>query len=113
MPREQINFPKDSLIINRFGLEIEHELDVDVPDSSVVVNEPTLHVAWQNDNPDNEGHVQVYIDLDVNHLKHKIAGLSDDVIKSAIFTPSLSRQEINRLIRVLRTARDKAYGRDE
>jgi len=111
MPREQINFPKpDSLIIDRFGHEIENESDVDVPDSAAVLTDPELHVSWSPESIG--GHVQVSLNMEAEFLKRNAADL-EGVSHRALYTPSLSRKEINKLIRVLRLARDKAYGRDE
>lgn len=114
MPREQINYPgaNSTLIIDRFGTEIEHELDVDVPDGAQVLNDPILNVTWSVNGDIGAGHVQLSLDMDARFIKHIADGL-DANGRNPVFTPALSRQEINKLIRVLRVARDKVHGRDE
>lgn len=51
--------------------------------------------------------------MEASYFKARAAGLDNSVSHTSIFTPALNRSEINKLIRSLRTARDKAYGRDE
>jgi hypothetical protein len=109
MPREQINFPSTKmLMINDRGEEREIEPGAELPDGSKLVADPELSVSWMPD-----GHVQVSINMEAEFIKHLSTGMTEGATHNAVYTPSLSRQEINKLIRVLRLARDKAYGRDE
>lgn len=98
MPREQINYPRKIEVLQASSDEPE-SIKIDWED-------PTLHVNWDSN------YVQVSINLTAARIK-LWADQLDGETHSAFYTPELSRQEINKLIRVLRTARDKAYGRDE
>lgn len=104
MPREQINFPaiQDVKNFDPTGAPIHGE----------AWRDPVLLVSWQA-NPDHEGHVQVALSNPQSYLKSAMgsAVTSDQDIE--LFTPVLNRDQLNRLIRVLRRARDQAYGRDE
>lgn len=67
----------------------------------------SLHVNWHRDSA-----VQVSIEVE----RHVLMAWADQVKDDETITwhtPPLSRPEINRLIRVLRTARDQVHGRDE
>lgn len=114
MPREQITFPAgNTVLVNENGIEWEHEPGAPVPEGCVLVTEPALHVSWTGaDNEYGTPHVQVSFQLDARYLVARAKGL-EGVTSTHIYTDSLSRVEINKLIKVLRTARDKAYGRDE
>lgn len=104
MPRQQINFPEryetppDGMFADGHGTP---------PDRAD--EEPSLHVNWDNDH----GLVQVSLNMTTERIKRWAEHLTDHVSHSAFYTPALTRGEINTLIRTLRTARDKAYGRDE
>ena len=81
-----------------------------------------LHVSW---NP--TGWVQVGIDVTIAELRSMLESAVREASDAAKITSDLDtesfpfrvvsdvidRAEINRAIHVLRTARDKAYGRDE
>lgn len=91
MPREQINY-------------------ITVPVHDRADEEPTLHVNWDND----QGLVQVSLNMTTERYVRWAERLDPAVVShTSQYTPILTRSEINRLIRVLRTARDKAYGKDE
>lgn len=120
MPREQINFPNVVAVrIDKDGNELEYEPGTPVPpDDYGVFPDPALHVHWQQPaelagSVHTPGHVQVSVQMDAKYFKARAAHLDASVSDTSIFTPLLSRSEINKLIRVLRSARDKAYGRDE
>lgn len=72
---------------------------------------PSLDVEWQRD----AAHVQVAIEFDRDRWATIAKELAEDkaVSHKAIYTSSLSRPEINNMIRTLRRARDAAYGGDE
>lgn len=91
MPREQINYTEP----NTRNREDE---------------EATLHVNWT---AGDAGYVQVSLNLTAERIKEWADQLDDSVSHTAFYTPALNRTEINKLIRVLRTARDRAHGRDE
>ncbi len=109
MPKEQINTPRvfDPTLVDANTLPIHGEAWAD----------PTLHVSWhQHGTGEMPGHVQVALGLPVQY----IGSLMGDYSKAGavapsmdVFTPVLSRQDVNKLIRTLRRARDQAYGRDE
>ena len=114
MPREQINFPSVTSVMIHKGNELEYEPGSEVPEGAEVFADPALHVNWQPSGMDFGGaHVQVSLQMPAGFLKARAAGIDADVIDTWIYTPVLDRHDINKLIRVLRTARDKAYGRDE
>jgi hypothetical protein len=102
MPREQINYPDRHKLVTD-GTAANPE----IPDRAD--EEPTLHVNWDNDHC----LVQVSLNMTAERIKRWADQLDGSVSHSAFYTPALTRGDINRLIRVLRTARDKAYGRDE
>ena len=72
--------------------------------------ETGVSVGWS------EGTVQIILHADPRHLEKRIelfAKTVGDGAATKVASPELSRAELNKLIRALRTARDKAYGRDE
>lgn len=114
MPREQINYPNSvAVVVDVKGNELEYQEGAAVPPGYSVHPDPALHVHWQQALDFAPGHVQVSVEMAAGHFKARAAHLDDSVKSTSIFTPALSRAEINKLIRVLRSARDKAYGRDE
>ena len=115
MPREQINFPSSiAVVIDDRGNELEYQVGADVPPGSSVHPDPALHVHWQPANVEyGTGHVQLSVEMEADFFRARAANLHESVTSTSIFTPALTRAEINKLIRSLRVARDKAYGRDE
>lgn len=109
MPREQINFPAP------FEPHFDNSPDLAVHGESWP--EPELNVSWTRAADHGMGNVQVSLLLPVGYVKHLGAALAepDGLEPSGIgaFSPSLGRDELNRLIRTLRRARDQAYGADE
>lgn len=104
MPREQINYP-DRYETLPDGMSV----DPNAAPRDRADEEPSLHVNW-----DNDGLVQVSINMTTDRIKRWSEHLNDAAVShSAFYTPILTRTEINKLIRTLRIARDKAYGRDE
>lgn len=87
-----------------------------IPEGATVTEEPSLDVTWQRDSA-NEGigWVQVSIDMPRDKWFSNIKELEADasIIGRAIYTETLSRDELNKMIRVLRRARDQAFGADE
>ena len=104
MPREQINFPVPTE--THFGScdgKGNSEQRVEI------YTDPAVHVTWHNVGNDHDGHVQVALECDLSYL----AKNTPDEDRRSLYSPVLSRSDVNKLIRVLRRARDQAYGRDE
>lgn len=106
MPREQINFPEARK--THFGSIDENGV---TEQGFELSNDPSVHVNWHNVGNDHDGHVQVSLECDRAYL----ASFSDvpDDDRRSLYSPVLSRSDVNKLIRVLKRARDQAYGRDE
>ncbi|QIS38621.1 hypothetical protein [Clavibacter capsici] len=112
MPREQINFPDEpAVVIHPDGSQSEY-LDEQDQDG-IVFNDPSLHVNWSPPTDVWPPHVQVSLEFDTPVLTSRVKSLSGNEETSSLYSASLDRGELNRLIKVLRTARDRAYGRDE
>lgn len=116
MPREQINYPKaatGTLMLEGILSDTGGTATIapDSPLSGEVVTRcaPVVHVGWQKD-----GWVQVAIEGDVSYFRfaaeHPDGETSD---RSTVYVDPMSRDEINKLIRTLRRARDQVFGRDE
>jgi hypothetical protein len=111
MPKEQINYPEPF---------VPREPSSDGPSTDPAIHgeswpEPTVHVSWLGATGDHDGHAQVAIKAPRAYLKMLV---EEDGAQAAdagpgVYSPVLDRTALNRLIRVLRRARDQAYGRDE
>jgi hypothetical protein len=99
MPREQINYP---------SAVMETSEASGTPATVVQPADPALHVNWST-----AGHVQVAFEADPSYLKIALDAPNEADGRTSMYSPVLERGEINKLIRVLRRARDQAYGRDE
>jgi len=107
MPRTQINYhkpPADMPVA-----------DPSVPGGTRIVRESVVHVTWMaaHKGEYDNGHVQVALEVDMAYARTVLAtpnGESPDT--TYLYSPGLSREEINRMIRALRAARDRAYGTD-
>lgn len=76
----------------------------------VLYEEPSLDVAWNRD----AGWVQIGIDAPKDWWDRFFEGYRDHGdTPYAVYTETLTRQQINKMIATLRRARDAAYGRDE
>jgi len=120
MPKEQINHPQTS--------KMHYSCALDDPGPCTCApkahTDPALFVRWAADGHDRTGNVQVSL---LEYAKPAwdewIDGYGELAAKSEripvpepsaeYFSAVLSRSELNDLIRVLRRARDQAYGRDE
>lgn len=114
MPREQINFPTQPTLVIHNG--IESRPGDPIPEGAEVFTDPALHVNWTGTNEDLEfssPHVQVSMEFPADALIAKTEHLDGDERTVFVYSPSLNRADINRFIKTLRTARDRAYGRDE
>lgn len=108
MPREQI-VPMSLAMI-------DNDPKNDTPVHGQAWNGPGLHVGWMPDGEHGDGHVQVCIEIDPRYADYAAKMTTEtqgDGTPIKIWSENLSRTEMNKLIRTLRTARDKAYGRDE
>lgn len=82
-----------------------------LPEGSGIREDPSLDVSWNR-----QGNVQVSIEAPTDwweRFEQARVGEKSDRTHYAAFTSTLSRQDINDMIRVLRRARDAAYGADE
>lgn len=109
MPKEQINYPLWRKTLHGLpGLSGSDEgatADID----------PVLMVRW-HDGSAVEGHVQLSIVRQETQLWkdfEEAESWPPGNSTSERYSPVLSREEINRLIKTLRRARDSAYGHDE
>lgn len=109
MPKEQINFPTWRKTLHGLpGLAGSDE-------GATAEIDDVLMVRWHGGETV-DGYVQMSL---VSQEPQPWADFDDAVCwpvpnsASEHFTPVLSREDINRMIKVLRRARDAAYGRDE
>lgn len=107
MPREQINYPAP--------LAPSQDWDgTPPPVHGEAWPEPELNVSWNKAGDYGQGHVQVSLLLPAAYVEHLASeAATSEASGVGAFSPALPRDEVNRLIRVLRQARDQAYGRDE
>lgn len=91
---------------------IQHGTPAYETEEAADIGSPALDVEWTREPT---GHVQVAIEMSREQWLRNAETLQADeqVTRRAIYTDSLSRHEINHLIKTLRRARDAAYGRDE
>lgn len=79
-----------------------------VPSHKPATRDAELAVGWHRDS-----WVQVSIEGDRAYFE-MAAGYPDaEDDRTSVYTPPLGRDEINKLIRTLRRARDQVFGRDE
>lgn len=105
MPREKINHPRTGVVVD----------GNDTTETGQRVNADTavVQVGWHKDS-----WVQVSIEADVSYFRFAAERpdgdpRDDEDQRSTVYSPPLERDEINHLIRVLRRARDQAFGHDE
>lgn len=81
-----------------------------VSEGETIRQDPSFEISWSKES----SHVQVSIDFSREQWLQIAEGLEKDpdVTKSAIYTGTWSRDDINRAIRTLRKARDQAFGED-
>jgi hypothetical protein len=105
MPREQINFPP--------LLEQTEDYPAAPPGrDGEGWRDSALHVGWQAGS-DAIGHVQVALESDLSYLRMALDSPNEADGRTSMYSPVLTRIEINRMIKMLRRARDAAYGKDE
>lgn len=106
MPKEQITFAMREFAFPPDGGPA-------APTDAKCNIDPTLHVNWRN-STDGDGHVQIMLQAPLSYLKLAMDSPNGDEAETTqLWSPVLDRADINRMIRVLRHARDKSYGRDE
>jgi hypothetical protein len=75
---------------------------------------PIPHVTWHGGTPDfGPGWVQITLDCDRGHLEQILKDLPADQSYVEIHSEVLARDDVNRLIKHARRARNAAYGADE
>src|SRR6185503_10881564 len=98
MPREQINHPSLD------QTEPARPFEGAAP-AAKQWRDPAVHVRWERD------YVQVVLEADPGYLHycadHEEPGPPG---RASVFSPVLTRSEVNRMINALRRARDRAYG---
>lgn len=77
--------------------------------------DPSVEVYWMKYPDGQAGHVQVGIEADHTHLAAAASGEYNcrPQGRGLVLTGVLTREQVNTMIRVLRRARDQAYGKDE
>lgn len=127
MPKERVHHGKlyvsipmelesdDSSPTPRMTEYTEYRPGEKLPEGATLIEEPSLEVTWTRSSDMLGGWVQVSIDMPREKWLENAKTLEEDpnVVARAMYTDSLSRQEINNMIKVLRRARDAAYGADE
>src|SRR5215217_3981185 len=91
------------------------------PDTDALVRSPKVEIFWDRPNEahlpldeDPDGFVQIGMVIDEFELQQRIKEANDDSIQSrGFYTVKISRSQINEMIRVLKRARNSAYGADE
>lgn len=114
MPREQITNPSSVYTIH--GRDIDEPSDSDsVPEGAIQVQVPQLHVSWTKGDSEYGGgsHVQVALQVDAKHVEERAKSNDGVVGFNWFYTDTLDRQTINKMIRILRRARDATFGGDE
>lgn len=89
------------------------------PTDETLIAEPNLTVSWQKFEtgitPDG-GWVQVGLEIDTTALIERVDEIrkhEDQPVNVSFYPEALSRGELNKMIRILRRARDQAFGSDE
>jgi hypothetical protein len=107
MPREKINQAPEFI-------PCTHDGDCP-PIHGEAWPEPEVHVSWTRGSDHGVGFVQVSLDCPHAYVESFARDLEadSDAPTVSVFSPSLDRSAVNRMIQTLRRARDQAYGRDE
>lgn len=110
MPKQQINFPESRTYLPAPAYPGE------TADELFTAWDPAITVHWEKGDFNGENGACVTIDLAVRPplTQREAAALQGSAPDATnVQTGALSRAEVNRLVVVLRRARDAAYGRDE
>jgi len=123
MPKEQINYPSAIEHPGRITTAASGDPASSGLDGDEAWYEPVVNVRWHTAGHDRAGNVQVSLQAPIAAWAQMGDRLRDAERNKTVeweegwmpeaYSPSLSRSEINGLIKVLRRARDQAYGRDE
>ena len=111
MPKEKINHPQRGQL---WGIEWKPDNDEGDAPGAWADGVPTggedavVQVGWHRDS-----WVQVSIDAHPTYFRFAADHVDGEDGRTAVYTPPLSRDEINKMIRALRRARDQVFGRDE
>ena len=109
MPKEQINRQKYYKVVVGASPDGTGGQEFDAQD-------PVVNVNWLKSDV-GAGHVQISIDVPMSAIyeaadANRAAGDEAAASSSLVWTPALERDEINKMIRILRHARDQALGSD-
>lgn len=119
MPKEQINYPRPVEVHQSCGLPTDTGDDGPCTCTPIAETMPTVALRWGDVN---DGNVQIVL------MVHEQPAWADWIATKPWDGPSafpappvtkerhsavLLRKDVNKLIQVLRRARDQAYGRDE
>ena len=114
MPRDQINFPAEPVTVDAIPVIRDGMTEIaGAPESAlsgVPTYGPAVHISWLRGE---NGHVQVAMVTNPEYLQVAIDHPNEDIGRTSIYSPPMTRDEINRMIRSLRRARDQVFGRDE
>ena len=113
MPKETI-VPAISYVFDKTGKQVDQGIataDFTVPEGGSIDTTPKVELNWSREHE----HVQISIEFSRESWISIAKELEEDprVAAKAIYSPGLSRYEINKLIKTLRRARDAAFGADE
>lgn len=121
MPREQINYPDLTEKARQIELRAAHAAaEADIPQPAFGPwNESAVHVGWQagplTTSPPDEpvrsgpGWVQLGLEVDITYAQFALAspnGATDD--RTVMWTPVLTDDEVDKLLKVLRKAKRHA-----
>lgn len=134
MPRETVHWGKRYLIVEHPETEDHsgfweeypyegHQTDgkgnvLPFPPNTSLAQAPSVEVIWAKPESfgplmeDPEGWVNIALRVDQNDFDHN-RDLSEDKESFRVITRSLTRRQINDMIKVLKRARDAAFGEDE
>lgn len=111
MPKEKINHPETGRL---WGIQWDPDKDEGDQPGAWADGQPTggedaqVAVGWHR-----ESWVQVSIEACPGYFRFAADDPDGEDGRTSVYTPPLSRDEINKMIRVLRRARDQVFGRDE
>ncbi|HET6917760.1 MAG TPA: hypothetical protein VFH56_16855 [Acidimicrobiales bacterium] len=116
MPKEKINNPRRTVDAEPAVEKVIYESPVLTVDSNVdPIGEhvykvgPVVQVGWHKD-----AWVQVSIEADPSYFRFAAEHPDGETShRSTVYSEPLNRDELNKLIRTLRRARDQVFGRDE
>lgn len=88
-----------------------------IPEGSVVIQEPAADLVWRRESRpgDGDGFTQLTVECEAEWLRRRLAEVDKlgDGRWVQISLEVMDRRRLNQLIRLLKRARDAAYGTDE